>query len=435
MGSNNANFFNGQRVVSVAVDKFLLLCFLLLVAGLVLYKVVFIANISLAPSFWTGYGIVTTVFLVSRIPYSYLYRDDHDRVYPDSAYPDVSVVIAAKNEERGIFRTISTCVDSDYPGRVECIVVDDGSTDGTKEEILRAQMFFENKVKLVSFLENKGKREAMAAGINVAKYDIVAFVDSDSFISSLGLRYMVEHFMGNEKIGAVAGNTKVENAETNLLTRMQSIQYAISFDIYKASESVHRSVTCCPGCFSAYRKEAIGPLVDAWKEQNFLGSKGTFGDDRGLTNFVLKWWDVVYCQKAEATTVVPEGFIKYWRQQLRWKKSWIREGIFAGMFMWKKRHPLASLAFYINFSFPIVGPLLAGSVLVKSVANRSPMTFVIFMLSFILLGLVFALFVRIYRGAKNWAYMPVMSFLFVSLFIWQLPWALVTIRETHWGTR
>ena len=76
-----------------------------------------------------------------------------------------------------------------------------------------------------------------------------------------------------------------------------------------------------------------------------MGSKGTFGDDRSLTNFVLKKWGVVYCQKAIATTIVPEKFSIYLKQQLRWKKSWVREGLLASTFMWKVTHPLASLAF------------------------------------------------------------------------------------------
>ena len=356
-------------------------------------------------------------------------------VYRPSEYPNVSVIVAAKNEEGGIFETITTCFKSNYSGKIECIVIDDGSTDGTKAEIERAIGVYGENVKLIVFPVNQGKREAMAVGINEAKYEIIVFVDSDSFLGSDSIHHIVEHFIANKNIGAIAGNTKVKNANTNLLTKMQSIQYAISFDIYKASESVHTSVTCCPGCFSAYRKDAIKPLVQDWKNQKFLGSTSTFGDDRGLTNFVLKGWDIVYCQKAVATTVVPEKFKVYWKQQLRWKKSWIREGIFAGLFMWKKRHPLASFAFYTNFSFPIVGPILAGSVLYSSISTQNPLLFVIFMLGFMLLGLVYALFVKIYYGLENWYCMPLVSLMFVSIFIWQMPWALLTLRKTHWGTR
>lgn len=414
---------------------FLVSVFLLLVTGLVFYKVLFITNMSLELSFWTVYSLIVTFFLISRIPYAYLHKDEHGKVYPNSAYPNVSVVIPAKNEEQGIFRTITTCINSRYPGNVECIVVDDGSTDNTNGEVVKAQALYGDKVRLISFSENRGKREAMATGINASRYEIIVFVDSDSFLVPDALQHITEHFLADERVGAVSGNTKVENVNTNLLTRMQSIQYAVSFDIYKASESVHSSVTCCPGCFSAYRKSAVQSLVHAWKEHKFMGSKSTFGDDRGLTNFVLQGWDIVYCEKAKATTRVPETFPVYWRQQLRWKKSWIREGIFAGSFMWKKRHPLASFAFYTNFSFPILGPILAGSVLAKSIMTHNPMLFVVFMSGFLLLGLVFALFVRVYNGVKTWVYMPIFSILFISVSIWQMPWALLTLRKTHWGTR
>jgi len=421
---------------NIITKTLLFVLFLTLVTALLLYKVILISNIPGSPTFWTFYGIIATVFLVTRIPYAYLYKDNHNEKYNHYDYPDVSVIIAVKNEEDGIFKTIATCLESDYTGDIECIVIDDGSTDNTRNEILRAQKYFgKDIINLIIFPVNKGKREAMAAGISESKNEIIIFVDSDSFLAKDAMTHITEHFLQNEKIGAVSGNTKVENRKKNLLTRMQSIQYSVSFNIYKASESVHKSVTCCPGCFSAYRKIAIEPLVEEWKTQRFLGSVGTFGDDRGLTNFVLKKWDIVYCQNALATTVAPEKFRVYLKQQLRWKKSWIREGVFASIFMWKKRHPLASFAFYTNFTFPIVGPILAGIVLYKSIITNNPLLFLIFISGFIILGLIFSLFTRIYLGEEDWIYMPFVSILFIFVFMWQMPWALLTLKKTHWGTR
>ena len=418
------------------IKKLLLfVIFITLLSGLLLYKMVVVMSIMVIPTFWVIYGIFATIFLISRIPYAYLHKDDHSKVYPDSSYPNISIVIAAKNEEEGIFRTIATCVESKYKGKIECIVIDDGSTDNTKKEVIKAERFYIDKVKLIVFPKNQGKREAMAAGINEAKYEIIVFVDSDSFIAPDAIKHIVGHFLADKNVGAVSGNTKVENINKNTLTRMQSILYSISFDIYKAAESVHDSVTCCPGCFSAYRKEIIKPLVPRWKERKFLGSKSTFGDDRGLTNFVLQGWDIIYCEKAKATTTVPEKFKVYWKQQLRWKKSWIREGVYAGTFMWKDRHLFASMAFYINFSFPIIGPILALIIFIKSIKNHNPVLFISFVFGFVLLGLIFAFFVHIYRGAKYWYYMPLVSLLYFSVFIWQMPYALLTIRKNHWGTR
>ncbi|MEJ0002221.1 MAG: glycosyltransferase family 2 protein [bacterium] len=183
-----------------------------LLTGLILYKVVFIANMALVPSFWTIYGLIATLFLISRLPYAYLHKDDHTAVYSASEYPNVSVVIACKNEEGGIFKTISTAMASEYQGIIECIVIDDGSTDGTLAEMHRARdTYGAEHVKVISFPKNLGKREAMAVGINEAKYEIVTFIDSDSFVAVDGIRHLAEHFMANPKVGAVAGNTKVEN--------------------------------------------------------------------------------------------------------------------------------------------------------------------------------------------------------------------------------
>lgn len=418
------------------MDFFLLMVFFSLLLLLVLYKAVLITNASTFSSFWTLYGAIVSIFLLSRIPYAFLYEDNHDRIYDDSDYPSVTVLIAAKNEESGIFRTIETCIQSDYPAPIECVVIDDGSTDNTRNEMLRAiDVFGEDKIKLIVFEKNKGKKEAIAAGVLVATHDVFVFVDSDSYLGPSGIKHITEHFLADPQVGAVSGNTKVENVNATLLTRMQSIQYAISFDVYKACESVHKSVTCCPGCFSSYRREAIHPLIEEWKSQKFLGIKGNFGDDRSLTTFVLRSWDVVYCEKARATTIVPEKFSVYWNQQLRWKKSWIREGILASLFMWKRRHPLASLGFYIHFTFPFLGPILALNVLIYSILENNPLVFLVFATGFMTIGFIFSLFVYLYRRADNFIVMPIFSALFVFALIWQMPYAMFTIRKVHWGTR
>lgn len=410
--------------------------FFSLLTGLIFYKVVFIMSVLSTPTIWSLYGLITTIFLVSRIPYSYLYKDEHIGNIKSSDYPNVSIVIPAKNEEGSIIRTIFTCINSKYEGKIECIVIDDGSTDDTRNQIIKAQSIYGDNIKLIAFDKNKGKREAMATGIKKSQYEIIVFVDSDSFLAEDSIHHIVEHFITNKKIGAVSGNTKVENIDTNLLTKMQSIKYAISFDIYKASESVYSSVSCCPGCFSAYRKKSVLPVVDEWKEHKFLGSQSTFGDDRGLTNFVLREkWDIVYCQKAEATTVVPEKFSIYWRQQLRWKKSWIREGIFASSFMWRNRHPMAVFAFYMSFSFPFVVIPLVIKMIIQSLTTNNPIILLVFISGFLLLSTVFALFVHLYHKAKNWMYIPLISLSFIFAFIWQMPWAIITFRKTGWGTR
>ena len=332
---------------------FAFLLFISLLYIVVLYKVIFYSYYH----FWgiaAIYSAIASTFLLSRFLFVYFYKDNHNLNIPQEKimWPDISFIIACKNEEKSIYKTIEACMESNYTGRMKCIAVNDGSTDDTLAEMHKAKQKYGEFLQIISFDKNKGKREAMAEGVLEAEGEIIVFVDSDSFIKRDTLNLLIKHFLIDEKVGAVSGNTTVENKNKNLLTKMQSARYGISYDIFKASESVFCTVTCCPGCFSAYRKKALDDILSAWRNQKFLGTKSTFGDDRSLTNFVLRDWKVMYCEKAKASTIVPETYKKFFTQQLRWKKSWVREGTTAARFIWKK-HPLASLSFYISVLLPI----------------------------------------------------------------------------------
>ena len=102
---------------------------------------------------------------------------------------------------------------------------------------------------------------------------------------------------------------------------MQAVRYFVAFRVCKAAESIFGAVTCCSGCFSAYRREAIAPVLERWENQRFLGRPATYGDDRSLTNFVLRDWNVRYDELARSRTIVPAHFRLFLRQQLRWKRS------------------------------------------------------------------------------------------------------------------
>src|SRR3989344_9583145 len=143
------------------------------------------------------------------------------------------------------------------------------------------------KVRIEDWQGNRGKRHGMAEGVKLAKNEIVVFIDSDSFIDKDCLKHLVKYF-SNPMVGAVSGHTDVFNRDTNLLTQMQAVRYYIAFKIYKAAESTFGSVTCCPGCCSAYRKKYLLEILDQWMNQKFLGVECTFGDDRSLTNYIIR---------------------------------------------------------------------------------------------------------------------------------------------------
>jgi hyaluronan synthase len=214
---------------------------------------------------------------------------------------------------------------------------------------------------------------------------------------------------------------------------MQAIRYFLAFKVYKAAESVFGTVTCCPGCCSAYRRVYVMEFIEQWLHQRFLGVECTYGDDRSLTNFVIRKYRAMYSYEAKAHTVVPHTFKKYMRQQQRWKKSWVRETFIAAGFMWRK-NPIAALSFYSYAVLAFVSPIVFFRALLwyPIVSGNMP---VVYLTGLFLMLFMHGLYYRLQVGKRSWI-LGIASFWFNTVILmWQLPWAVLTLRDTRWGTR
>jgi hyaluronan synthase len=273
--------------------------------------------------------------------------------------PTVAIVVPAYNESDAVARTIHSCLGLDYPAeKMEVVVINDGSSDDTWEQMQRAAALYPpGRVRCVDLGSNQGKRAAMAAGIRETRAEMLVFVDSDSMPAPGAVRKLVQGFV-DPKVAAISGLTYVRNAERNVLTRMQAARYYISFQLLKSAESVVNSVSCCSGCFAAYRRTAVLPLLERWEHQRYLGVECTYGDDRALTNMILKaGWKAIYDAEAEAWTDAPDVYGTFFRQQLRWKKSWAREGPILTAHLWRS-HPLAFPAALVATLSGLMSPIV-----------------------------------------------------------------------------
>lgn len=376
-----------------------------------------------------SYSIAVGFYLISRFVFASFYR----RAKPLPNLPSVTVIAAVLNEEEQIERTIGNVMESAYPAdRLQFIVVNDGSTDRTAEAIVRARAKYP-AFSVITFGTSLGKRNALAAGIGQATGEFVVFIDSDSFLAPDALANLVRPF-ADPDIAAVTGHCEVENKWTNALTKMQAVRYFISFRVMKAAESVFDSVTCLSGPLAAYRRSVLDVVMTEWLEQTFMGKPATFGDDRSLTNSLLRrGMKVVYADDAVTTTMVPEKYLQFFRQQMRWKRSWFRETLRAASFMWR-RPPLMSLSFYLGFILPLLGPaiVIRSLVLVPIFQHGTPLIYIsgVFIMS-VLMSTTY-LFVK---RSRLWAYGVYFCFFYMFVLIWQLPWAVLTFGYTKWGTR
>ena len=95
-----------------------------------------------------------------------------------ATYPSVSVVIPTYNRSRYLRHAVDSVLRQTYPGDMEIIVVDDGSTDDT-QEVAKLYSTESKAVRYVRLAGNSGPSVARNTGIACAEGELVAFLDSD----------------------------------------------------------------------------------------------------------------------------------------------------------------------------------------------------------------------------------------------------------------
>ncbi len=384
------------------------------------------------------YSIITAIFLLSRYAFAMFYKP----VPIDPNFtPGVTILIPCFNEEKWIQRTIMGCLNQNYPiNKLEVIVIDDCSTDGSQQKIVEMveklkadpRYHVEGRLKYILRPENTGKREVLAAGVLEAKHELVVFVDSDSFLEPFAIVNLVQPFR-DEDMGGVSGRTDIANTYTNTLTKMQAVRYYIAFRVMKAAEGFFDAATCLSGPLSCYRKSLVLENLDAWRGQKFLGQRATFGDDRSLTNFILRKHRTTYQDTAVCNTIVPNTYSVFLRQQMRWKRSWLRESLIAARFMWKKE-PFMALSFYMGLVVPLAAPLVVIYNLIwVPLAHRVfPTAFLVGML---MMALMMSFAQLLLRRSTTWIYGIWFCIYYEFVLLWQMPVAWVTFWKSTWGTR
>ena len=231
----------------------------------------------------------------------------------------VSVIVPAYNESANIAATVRSLIASDYP-RLEVIVVDDGSTDGTAGIVERLRLRGVHVVRQ----RNAGKPVALNTGISHARGDILVLVDGDTVFEPDAVGELVQPLV-DPNVGAVSGNTKVAN-RGGLLGRWQHLEYVIGFNLDRRMFDVAQCMPTVPGAIGAFRRDAIRDVGGV--------SSQTLAEDTDFTMAILRaGWRVVYVPDAIAWTEAPSSLRQLWRQRYRWCYGTMQA-------MWKHRRAL-----------------------------------------------------------------------------------------------
>lgn len=224
-------------------------------------------------------------------------------------------------------------------------VIDDCSTTHDAAGVIRhLRADFDQAgitLQFIRFPENRGKRHGLAEGFRQQpNADLYLCVDSDTIADETAVAELCAPF-ARRRVNCVTGLVLANNRSVNLLTRLIDMRYVNAFLGERVAYSRLGSVLCACGSLVVYRGRIVRQHLDDFLGQRFLGAPATFGDDRRLTYYCLAEGQSVIQPTAVGWTDVPQTLPHYLRQQLRWNKSFFREG---ALLAFKVRH--AGRAFY-----------------------------------------------------------------------------------------
>ncbi|MGO4770249.1 glycosyltransferase family 2 protein [Flavobacterium sp. W22_SRS_FK3] len=379
----------------------------------------------------------TSVFLYNLYLY---FRYKPMESVTDDLLPTCTIIVPAYNEGKLVWDTLLSLADSDFPEqKMQILAIDDGSKDDTWYWMQQAKIKLGDRLTIFQQPENRGKRHALYRGFELGTGEIFVTVDSDSIVKRDTLRNLVTPFVVNEKCGAVAGNVQVLNNKKAILPKMLNVSFVMSFEFVRSAESMLGSVLCTPGAAAAYRKTAVFGCLSEWINQTFMGEPSDIGEDRAMTNMILKQgYKVLFQKNAVVLTSVPEEYKGLYKMFIRWGRSNVRENIMMAKYVFKDfrdESKFGARLLFINQSLRILltFPFL---LFMFFLIFTHPLLF----LSSTLLGILIVSSFPVIFYAKRyslsesfWAYSY--SIFYTFTLFWIAPYALVTANKRGWLTR
>ena len=218
----------------------------------------------------------------------------------------MSVLIPAYNEQDSIKETIESVMKSNYKNLIEVIVIDDGSKDNTLK--IATSLKDEYSKLIVLHKENSGKADSLNYALRMAKGELVAVVDADSYPDEHALSSM-SGFFDDEKVGAVTTRILVKHKD-NFLRKMQAVEYKVIAFTRKLLDFLD-GIYVTPGPLALYRKSALVKI-------HGFDTKNMTEDIEATWHLVYDGYKVRMSFISKVTTVAPDTLKKWFKQRIRW---------------------------------------------------------------------------------------------------------------------
>lgn len=256
----------------------------------------------------------------------------------------VSVLVPAFNEERTIRASIGSILRSGY-ARLEIIVINDGSTDGTEKAV--KDLIDAGRIVYLA-KPNGGKASALNRGIAAARGEVVLYTDADSIFRPDTVEKMSRWF-SDPAIDAVCGSDSPINPGT-AIQKFLAVTTHIGTGFVRRALSVIGCLPIITGNLGAVRTgvlREIGGVREIW------------GEDLELTFRLHKAGKrIIFDPEPEVLAECPGTVAALWKQRVRWMRSYIKISVLHRDLFLNPRYRPFSFYFPVNFLNMTVVPLL-----------------------------------------------------------------------------
>lgn len=227
--------------------------------------------------------------------------------------PFVSVVIPAYNEKACIGRCLESLLNVNYPkDRMEIIVVNDGSTDGTADVV---RSFNDSRVRLLNKQNEGNAAYSKNYGIRHARGEVIITLDADSWVTPNSISNVLKYF--DDDVAAVTAAVKVDRRHRrNFIGRLQEVEYLFTL-FNRRLFSFINGVWVTPGPLSAFRRQVFD-------EVGLFDPKNIMEDQEMALRIQAANYRIASCTDAVVYTAVPQTLGELYCQRLRWNRGGIR---------------------------------------------------------------------------------------------------------------
>lgn len=352
--------------------------------------------------------------------------------------PGVSILVAAYNEEANIVATVESIGRQHYDGPLQVLVINDGSTDSTAEQLAGLNYPW---LQVLNLERNVGKANALNAGLELVRHHLTITVDGDSYLYQNALHNLVRRYLSDpSNTRAVAGAVLVRNSRKNMVTAIQEWDYFHGIAAIKRLQSLYQGTLVAQGAFSVYDTTLLREL-GGWPH--------TVGEDIVLTWAILeRGYRVGFAENACLFTNAPETWLQFIRQRQRWSRGLIEAFKSHWRLLFKPR--MTTLFIWWNLLFPYMD-LVYSFAFIPGLALAlfgiywvaGPMTLLVLPLAMIVNYLMYSIQAKMFteQGLKVRRNVP--GFIFYALFysIVLQPACVVgyiqevVSRTKNWGTK